>query len=104
MKKLVFLMTPAAALLLSGCLGSGTPFLIMNGGIDGSSYAFTDSRRHEALYRNEGRGVRLSLSPRSAVNIDVECILDYVQGDPVFTTEFETDENLYPWIRFDYAY
>ena len=104
MKKLVFLMTPAAVLLLSGCLGSGTPFLKMNGGNDGSGYALTDSKMPEALSRNHGRGVRLCLSNRSAVNIDVECILDYVQGDPVLTPEFETDENLNPWIRFDYSY
>ena len=104
MKKLVFLMTPAAVLLLSGCLGSGTPFLKMNGGDYGSSYALTDSKTPEALHRNDGSGVRLSLSPRSSVNIDVECILDYVQGGPYFTPEFETDENLNPWIRFNYSY
>jgi len=104
MKKLVFLMAPLAALLLSGCLGTGTSFLKMNSGDYGSSYSLTNSKTPEALHGNEGRGVRLSLSPRSSVNIDVECILDYVQGGPVFTPEYETDENLNPWIRFAYTY
>lgn len=103
MKKLVFLITPVAALFLSGCLGSGSPLLKMSGGSYGS-YALTDTRKHEALYENDDRGVRLSLSSRSSINIDVECILDYVQGDPVFTPEYETDDHLNPWIRFNYTY
>ena len=103
MKKLVFLMTPLLALLLAGCLASKTPLSTMHGSRH-NSYALTDSRTPENVLGKEARGVRLSLSARSSVKIDVECILDYVQGGPDFTPEYETDNQLIPWLRFDYAY
>lgn len=104
MKKLVFLMTPVLALLLVGCLSSGTPLLKMHGGGYSNSYALTRSRTPGKLYGNGAPGVRFPLSPRSSVSIDVESILDYVQGGSVFTPEYDTNDNLTPWFCFEFAY
>ena len=103
MKKKLFLITPVLALLMAGCISSGTPCMKADGDSH-SNYALTNTRTPRTLNGNETRGVRVSLSPRSSVNIDVECILDYVQGGPVDTPEFETTNHLYPWFRFEFAY
>ena len=103
MKRLIFLMAPVLALLLSGCLHSGGFFLEKSYDPPGLS-ALTNSRTPQTLQGSDNRGIHLSLSPRSSVSIDVECILDYVQGEAVYRPEYETDDQLNPWIRFIYTY
>ena len=104
MKKMIFLTTPVLALLLAGCLSSGNPWMKIDGDSYAAGYGLINSKTPETLLGNQSRGVRLSLSPRASISIDVECILDYVQGDSVFTPEYETNDHLNPWFRFDYAY
>jgi len=103
MKKTVFLMVPVLAILLSGCIGS-TGSLFRAGGVD---YARISGNPPIPINREDAPGLRLSISPRSALNIDVECILDYVQGDSTFSPEertFDTITPLSPWIRLDFSY
>ena len=100
MKKFVFFMTPVVALILSGCIGAGCSPVTSGS----SSYALTNTKTPEVVYGHDIRGIRFFLSPRSSVNIDVECILEYVQGDAVFSAEYQREESMIPWIRFNYAY
>ena len=100
MKKLVFLITPVVALVLVGCAGAGSSSLTSSP----FGYALTNTRTPQTLDGQDTRGVRLFLSPRSAVNIDVECILEYVQGDVGFHPEYRREDYLHPWIHFEYAY
>lgn len=100
MKKTVFLMLPVAALLYSGC----APFTGYRLDAVGSRYALIDARIPASLNDDGDRGIHLPITPRSSVNIDVECILDYVQGDSPLDAEFDANEWLNPWIRLDFSY
>ena len=103
MKKTVFLMVPVLAILLSGCSGS-TGSLLRTGGGGYSSISGTPPVPHGG---EDAPGLRLSISPHSSLNIDVECILDYVQGDSPFSPEERTCDSmmpLSPWVRLDFSY
>lgn len=103
MGKTVFLMVPVMAILLSGCIGStGNLFRAEDG-----SYARISGNPPMPQSNEDAPGLRLAISTRSAINIDVECILDYVQGDSTFSTEernCDTITPLSPWIRLDFSY
>ncbi|WP_319526154.1 hypothetical protein [uncultured Desulfosarcina sp.] len=103
MKKTAFLMIPILALLLSGCIGS-TGSLYMGGGW---GYAQFSGNAPMPQNREDAPGLRLSISPCSAIHIDVEGILDYVQGDSMLSPEERTCDTmapLSPWIRLDFSY
>jgi hypothetical protein len=103
MKKTVFLMVPILAILLSGCIGSTGSFFRAGGG----SYSLISGNTPKPHRGEDAPGLRLFISPRSAINIDVECILDYVQDDSPFSPEERTCDSimpLSPWIRLDFSY
>jgi hypothetical protein len=103
MKKTVFLMVPVVAILLSGCIGSTGSLFRAGGG----SYSLISGNPPIPHSSEDTPGLRLFISPRSALNIDVECILDYVQGDTPFSPEERTCDSmtpLSPWIRLDLSY
>lgn len=103
MGKTVFLMVPVLAILLSGCIGSTGNLYRAEGG----SYARISGNPTIPQNNEDPSGLRLAISTRSAINIDVECILDYVQGDSTFSTEernCDTITPLSPWIRLDFSY
>lgn len=103
MKKTVFLIIPVVAILLSGCIGStGSLFRAGSG-----SYPFLGDNSPLPHRGENATGLRLFISPRSALNIDVECIFDDVQGDSTFSPEERTCDSmkpLSPWIRMDVSY
>ena len=103
MKKMAFLIIPVLALLLSGCIGS-TGSLYRGGGW---GYAQFSGNPPMPQNRGDAPGLRLSMSPHSAIHIDVEGILSYVQGDSTFSPEERTCDTmmpLSPWIRLDFSY
>jgi len=103
MKKAVFLMFPILAIVLSGCIGStGSLFRAGGGG-----YAQINDNTPVPQHGEDAQGLRLFISPRSAINIDVEHILDYVQDTSPFSPEERTCDTmmpLSPWIRLDFSY
>lgn len=53
------------------------------------------------IQTNGDRGVSLPLGNRLSLNIDVECILDYVQGESeTIKNQPLLQEHLNPWLRF----
>lgn len=100
MKKSVFLIFSGMAILLSGCTGSS--YVVFNTTGIGSSLVNTGTT--SPLRNEEDRGLCLSISPRSSLNIDVEGILDYVQAAPSMDMVDEQAEHLNPWIRWHYSF
>ena len=99
-KKAFFLMVPAMAIWFSGCsgvIGSWHPTSV-------TSCALISSNRPAPLNSYGGSGLHLTLSPRSSVNIDVEGILDYMQGDSSLAPEYEIQNLMDPWIRLEFSY
>ena len=101
MKKTVFLMLSAMAIIGCGCsTGSGQG-------------AFNTARRENALIHtsphptqevaDEG-GVCMSISDHSSLSIDVECILEYVQGDANVDPAYEQRNFLNPWVRLNFSF
>lgn len=100
MKKTVFLIIPVMAILLSGCTTSNHVFFKSTG----YRHALINSNTRTPLYGDSGHGLYLPISHRSSVNIDVEGILDYMQGEPTFGIENERNDFLNPWIRLNVSY
>jgi hypothetical protein len=100
MKKSFFLMVPAMVILISSCSGP-TGNWKQTGGI---SSALTNPNTPTSLDSHAGSGLHLTLSSRSSVNIDVEGILDYMQGDSYLAPEYEIQNLMNPWIRLDVDY
>lgn len=97
MKKIYFSMVPALMILLSGCNGSSYG-LLRSAGIGD---AMVNPPLPLPLKSKDDRGICLSISTRSSLRIDVECILDYVQG----ASEFGLKEPyMNPWIRWDVSF
>ncbi|WP_319408707.1 hypothetical protein [uncultured Desulfosarcina sp.] len=101
MKKTVFLMLSAMAILFCGCTtGSGYSLLRTAG----PGYALINANTLPPLNVDDGRGVCLSISANSSLNIDVECILEYVQEDSAFDPADERSDHLNPWLRLNYSF
>lgn len=100
MKKSFFLMVAAIVILISGCTGP-TGNWRPTGGI---GCALTNPNTPTSLNSHGDSGLHLILSSRSSVNIDVEGILDYMQGDSYLAPEYEIQNLMNPWIRLDVAY
>jgi hypothetical protein len=100
MKKTVFLIFSGMAILLSGCTGSSYGLL----NTAGTGLTMINTNSPSPLAGNDGRGVCLSISPRSSLNIDIECILNYVQGDASFDSADEQEDILNPWVRWHYSF
>jgi hypothetical protein len=100
MKKSVFLMVPAMAILLSGC--TSTPGRLQS--ITGCSQALIHSNRSLPSSSQVDRGWHLSISTRSSVNIDVSGIVDYMQGDAPFYSNHYQQDWMHPWVRLNLSY
>jgi hypothetical protein len=101
MKKTVFLMLSAMAIISYGCsTGSG------NGSARTASpgKALNQTNTHPTPKMAHERGVCMSISARSSLNIDVECILEYVQGDASFDPADGQSYFLNPWVRLNYSF
>ncbi|BBO88204.1 hypothetical protein DSCOOX_13840 [Desulfosarcina ovata subsp. ovata] len=89
------------ALLMAGCSGA-THDLYRSAA--GNVHAVVQSESPIPMNRNNDRGVRLPLSSRSSMNIDVECIIDYVQGESELTPQEEWQQTSTPWVRFNFTF
>lgn len=97
MKKTVFLMVVAAIVIsLTGCAGSGYDLAR----ITGAGNVLVNPPLPAPLKNTAAHGIRLSISNRSSLNINVEGILDYVQGDPMVETQSLRDHSIHPWVRW----
>ena len=99
MKKRVFLILSALAILFCGC-STGTGY----GLLKANSYSMINSNTHPPLGAADCQGVCLPISAKSSVNIDVEGILEYVQKDTVLDQAEAQIDFLNPWIRLNYAF
>jgi hypothetical protein len=97
MKKTLFLMVSTVVILLSGCAGSGHGLFRTNG----AGNALANPPFPSALRNADNRGVCLPLSKRLSLNIDVECILDYVQGESPVEPVYLQNDFMNPWIRWN---
>jgi uncharacterized alkaline shock family protein YloU len=95
MKKTVFLILSGIAIFISGCTSSNYGLLK----IASTSNALVNTST-PAMSKNDARGICLTISPRASVDIDVECILDYVQGNAIFDPAFQRQDHLAPWISY----
>ena len=87
------------AILFCGCSTGANHGLL---GTTGN--AMINSNTQPPLEAADGRGVCLPISTKSSVNIDVECILDYVQSDaPTDPIDGRVDL-LNPWVRLNYSF
>jgi hypothetical protein len=99
MKKTIFLFITAMAILFYGC-STDSSF----GVIHSSDTSLINSNTHPQRNVTDDRGICLPITARSSLNVDVECILEYVQKEAsVDATDGQTDL-LYPWIRLDYSF
>jgi len=100
MKKTVFLILPVIAILFTACAPSqGLRLATL-----GSHPSLTDTNAPRSLSDEQDRGINLPISAYTSMNIDVEGILDYVQGGSDFEVEFTANDWLNPWIRFNFSF
>ena len=100
MKKSFFLIIPAMAILMASCTASlDSQFIAPD-----NRHARFNSDAPVTLDRHGDAGLHLILSPRSSLNIDVEGILDYVQGSESFGPEYDREDRLDPWIRLNLSF
>ena len=101
MKKTVFLLFALTAIALAGCAPSNG----FQRKATSPQHAMISTNHPASPKHASDRGILLPLSPRSAVKIDVEGILAYVQGDEDGeATVVSTDTALTPWLRFDFTF
>lgn len=101
MEKTVFLILSAMAILFCGCsMGSG--YGLLRTASPGNALINTNS--HPTLKETHKRGVCMPISANSSLNVDVECILEYVQGDASFDAANEQRDLLNPWVRLKYSF
>ena len=100
MKKTLFLMVVAMVISITGCAGSGCSFFRTAG----AANALVNPPFPSPLKSTSDRGIHLSISHRASLNIDVEGILDYVQGDPTVENPSLRDDFMNPWIRWSIAF
>ena len=101
MKKAIFLMLSGMMILFCGCT-AGSSYGLLNGA--GPGYALTNSNTHPPRKVADDRGICLPISAVSSLNIDVESILEYVQGDSTFDPADERSDLLTPWISLNYSF
>ena len=100
MKKTILLLFTAMTMLTCACSGTGQGVREITG--YGASRAIASPPA--SLDGNAHRGVAFSVSDRSSVKIDVEGILDYMQGASVLTTDLIADYHLDPWISWNVSF
>lgn len=99
MKNLNFLILTATVLVmfLTGC-NATTSHLYR---VSDNGLGLVETTRPIPIEKSVERGISLALGNRSHLNIDVECILEYVQGESeTIENQPILQENHYPWIRF----
>ena len=70
----------------------------------GPGNALINTNSHPTLKETHKSGVCMPISANSSLNVDVECILEYVQGDASFDAANEQRDLLNPWVRLNYSF
>ena len=96
-------MLSAMAIIFCGC-SSGSGYGFLRTASPGSALINTNTNTHPNLEETHARGVCMPISANSSLNIDVECILEYVQGDASFDAADEQRDFLNPWVRLNYSF
>lgn len=92
-------MVVAMVILITGCAGSVGFFRTA-----GAANALVNPPLPAPLKGTTEHGIRLFISHRASLNIDIEGILDYVQGEPIVQTPSLRDDFNNPWIRCNLAF
>lgn len=100
MKKTVFLILSAMVILFSGCAGSNQRLFRT----EGSGKAQINTNLPAPLKAEADREFCLRISTQSSLSIDVECIFDYVQGEPPWALEHQWRDNMDPWISLNFSF
>ncbi|MDX2512307.1 MAG: hypothetical protein QNK25_09695 [Desulfobacterales bacterium] len=100
MKKTVFLILSAMAILFSGCTGPSYDLFKTAG----TGNALLNTNPPAPLKGDENRGVCLPISTQSSLTIDVECIFEYVQRESTFGSENERPVYTKPWIGLNLVF
>ncbi|WP_372682325.1 hypothetical protein [Desulfosarcina sp.] len=101
MKKTVFLMLSAMAILFCGC-STGSSYGLLGTADPDLGLINTPTRPTiEVTYQ---RGVCMPISANSSLNVDVECIIEYVQRDGSFDAFEAQNDSLHPWIHLNYSF
>jgi len=101
MKKTVFLILSAMTILLCGC-SAGSGIGLMRTASPGNVLINTHADPTPKVAND--RGVCMSINDHSSLNIDVECILEYVQRDASIDPADEQSDFLNPWVRLNYSF
>lgn len=100
MKKTFFLIASGTVICLSGCTGANYD---LYRSVDAGN-GLVNTSTPAPLGGREDRGVCLALSPKSSLDIDVECILDYVEGGTNLDSLGKQQNPLNPWIRWHFSF
>ena len=101
MKKNVFFFLPLVMALCMAACGGAHYGLYQPAGI---AAALINPSNPSPLKSEGDRGVHLSLSSHTSLNIDVECILDYVQGETPLEVQWDHPQSSNPWIRLNVSF
>jgi flagellar basal body-associated protein FliL len=99
-KKKLVLILPVVLMFLSACTGS-VCYVSKTNSTDGKHV------KHilpTPVKSKTDRGIYLTISKRSSLNINVECIVDYVQGELVLTGENESIDHSDPWVYWNWYF
>lgn len=94
-------MLSAMAILFCGC-ATGPGYGLFRTAAHGNAWINTNTQ--PPLRIADDDGVCLSLSAKSSLNINIECILEYVRRDATFDQADEQNDRLNPWISFNYSF
>lgn len=95
MEKHFFLIVSAMVISLSGCAGSSSCLP----GSPGSDTIINTPLPHVPI-SDDDRGIYLPISNRLSLNVDIECILDFIQDEFEFGPQNYWNDDQYPWIRW----
>ena len=101
MKNTVFLILSAMAILFCGCsTGSGYGWLRT----EPPGKALINTHTPPSKEETHERGICVPISTNSSLNVDVECILEYVQGEASVDASEAQGDFPNPWIRLIYSF
>jgi hypothetical protein len=100
MKKTVFLILAAMAILFSGCTGHS----YRQSTSDDLGSWMINSTPPIPLNSDLNYGINLPISSQSTLSIDVECIIDYAQGESTIGPQDEQGYAMNPWVLYQITF
>ena len=99
-KKMAFSMVPALFFFLSACAGPTNHAYQINW----PEPHVVSPTLPAPANPSTGRGVYLRISKQASLNINVECIIDYVQGNLPMAADAASLNTSSPWIVWDWHF